>query len=468
MHHSATPLAQSARRNDILAALPILDYANFCDDLESVDLLSGQVIDEPGTSFGFVYFPVTCTVSLVSSTQDGEMSELAITGREGLVGVASVLGMPTMNHRAMVMCAGQAYRMPAHAFESAIAQSETFRRLTLRYVQALMTQMAQSIVCSRHHSVLQRLSFWLLFNQDRAASDELKVTHEVIAHMLGVRRESITQAAGLLQTSGWIRTSRGKIQIENPIGLRGRACECYGLMNTEYARLNQPMLPSLKAMNVGSTPWPAQVHQADEEIALPLGFAPNRKYADIFDFAPVGLLSVDGQGQLLEVNMAGAILLGVQRSQSARHLFTDFLTPESREEFLRFHAEVMTGKCRRHCELKLAATAQRPLMVVRIDATVDEEGLENRMVMSDITEQVQQSLALVAREREQHDLLAHMPGVFWIKDEAGGFVAVNHLANLNILEAAHHLRAPVVSVTVPLTYGFAKAMEPALSVRLKI
>jgi CRP-like cAMP-binding protein len=461
------PIAQSARRNDILAALPILDYANLCDNLESVDLMSGQVIDEPGTSFGFVYFPVTCTVSLVSSTQDGEMSELAITGREGLVGVASVLGMPTMNHRAMVMCAGQAYRMSAHAFESATAQSETFRRLTLRYVQALMTQMAQSIVCSRHHSVLQRLSFWLLFNQDRAASDELKVTHEVIAHMLGVRRESITQAAGLLQTSGWIRTSRGKIRIENSIGLRGRACECYGLMNTEYARLNQPMMPSLKAINARSTPWPAQVHRADEDIALPLELAPDRKYADIFDFAPVGLLSVDGQGQMLEVNMAAAILLGVQRSQSAYHLFIDFLTSDSREEFRRFHAEVMTGKCRRHCELKLAATAQRPLMVVRIDATVDEDGLENRMVMFDITEQVQQSMALVAREREQHDLLAHLPGVFWIKDESGGFVAVNPLANLHNHDAAQHLRSSSTLVDVHSNYGFAKVTEPVMLAVLK-
>lgn len=461
------PIAQSARRNDILAALPILDYANFCGDLESVDLISGQVIDEPGTSFGFVYFPVTCTVSLVSSTQDGEMSELAITGREGLVGVASVLGMPTMNHRAMVMCAGQAYRMSAHTFELAIGQSDTFRRLTLRYVQALMTQMAQSIVCSRHHSVLQRLSFWLLFNQDRAVSDELKVTHEVIAHMLGVRRESITQAAGLLQASGWIRTSRGKIRIENAMGLRDRACECYDLMNNEYARLNQLMTPNLPTMHANSSPCPAQEHRADEYIALHPELAPDRKYADIFDFAPVGLLSVDGQGQMLEVNMAGAILLGVQRSQSARQLFTDFLTSESREEFLRFHAEVMTGKCRRHCELSLAATAQRPLMVVRIDATVDEEGLENRMVMFDITEQVQQSMALVALEREQHDLLAHLPGVFWIKDESGGFVAVNSLANIHNHDAAQQLRSSSAPVDVHSNYGFSKVTKPVMSAGLK-
>jgi PAS domain-containing protein len=131
---------------------------------------------------------------------------------------------------------------------------------------------------------------------------------------------------------------------------------------------------------------------------------------------------------LLEVNMAGAILLGIQRSRSSSHVFTEFLSDEAQDTFLGFHAEVMSGKCRRHCELTLKPTAQRPALVVRIDATVDEDGLENRMVMTDITEQVQQAQALAAREREQRALLAHLPGVFWIKDEQGRFVAVNHLA----------------------------------------
>ena len=125
--------------------------------------------------------------------------------------------------------------------------------------------------------------------------------------------------------------------------------------------------------------------------------------------------------------MAGAILLGVQRSQSSSHMFTDFLAESSRQEFLNFHAEVMSGKCRRHCELLLVATAQRPQTVVRVEATVDEEGQENRMVMLDITAQVQQTQALAAREQAQRDFLAHLPGVFWIKDEQGQFVAVNHL-----------------------------------------
>lgn len=426
----AYPIAQSARQNGILAALPLLDYARIADDLEPVDLLAGQVIDEPGSVHGFVYFPVTCTASLVSSTQDGDMSELAITGHEGLVGIASVLGMPSTSHRAMVMCAGQAYRMSAAVFESAISQSDMFRRLTLRYVQALMSQMAQGIVCSRHHSVLQRLSYWLLFNQDRSNSDQLKVTHELVAHMLGVRRESITQAAGLLQSSGWIRTSRGKIHIENPQGLSARACECYGLVKSEYERLHEPLPAHATASDAYAMASQGGASQSEMASVRSEATASDRKYEDIYDFAPVGLLSLDARGQILELNLAGAIMLGIQRSRSSSHIFTDFLDPASRDTFLGFHAEVLSGKCRRHCELQLGATAQRPVMVVRVAATVDEDGVENRMVMSDITEQVQQAQALAARERDQRALLEHLPGVFWIKDELGRFVAVNHLASL--------------------------------------
>ena len=467
----AYPIAQSARQNDILAALPILDYASIADDLESVDLVSGQVIDEPGLVSSSVYFPVSCTASLVSSTQDGEMSELAITGHEGLVGVASVLGMPAVNHRVVVMCAGQAYRMPASAFEDALARSEPFRRLALRYVQALMAQMAQSIVCSRHHSVLQRLSFWLLFNQDRSANGQLKVTHETIAHMLGVRRESITQAAGLLQSYGWIRTSRGKIAIEDSHGLDSCACECYGLVKAEYTRLQQTVQQPMSLGQDGSDGMPRSFNaqgtpQGGADASTPSA-AVDRKYADIYDFAPVGLLSVDLQGRILEANMAGAILLGIQRSQSSGHVFTDFLTDESREAFLTFHAEVMSGKCRRHCELTLKATSQRPCMVVRVDATVDEDGLENRMVMFDITEQVQQAQALAAREREQRALLEHVPGVFWIKDELGRFVAVNHLSSRNGsgTDGAHRIQMP--SADVAMNYGASSAPESTRSAGFK-
>lgn len=447
------PIAQSARQNAILAALPLADYASLADSLELVDLASGQVIDEPGLAPGAVYFPVSCSVSLVSSTQDGDMSELAITGQEGLVGIGAVLGMPATNHRAMVLCAGQAYRMSGAQLDMALTRSQALRRLLLRYVQALMGQMAQSIVCSRHHSVLQRLSFWLLFNRDRSAREQLKVTHETIAHMLGVRRESITQAAGVLQTAGGIRTSRGKIVIEDALGLGRHACECYAMVKADYERLQQPLPDAQSVLAAHAT-------DAEHPLGLPQGtdaalrsLPGDRKYADIYDFAPVGLLSVDPQGRILEVNMAGAILLGIQRSRSCSHVFTEFLSEEDQDTFLAFHEEVMSGKCRRHCELALQPTAQRPAVVVRIDATVDEDGLENRMVMSDITEQVQQAQALAAREREQRALLAHVPGVFWIKDEQGRFVAVNHLVHRPGAEAEAEVAPRLTSGNGHMHFG---------------
>jgi PAS domain-containing protein len=461
------PIAQSARQNGILAALPLADYASFSENLEPVELASGQVIDGPGLASGSVYFPVSCSVSLVSSTQDGEMSELAITGHEGLIGIGAVLGMPAMNHRAVVLCGGQAYRMSCADLDMAIAHSQALRRLVLRYIQALMGQMAQSIVCSRHHSVLQRLSFWLLFNRDRSACEQLKVTHETIAHMLGVRRESITQAAGLLQSAGRIRTSRGKIAIEDALGLGHHACECYAMVKADYERLQLPLSDALMASAMdgvrgqGASDWPDGADAAMQSLAG------DRKYADIYDFAPVGLLSVDPQGRILEVNMAGAILLGIQRSRSSSHVFTEFLSEEAQDIFLGFHAEVMSGKCRRHCELTLKPTAQRPALVVRIDATVDEDGLENRMVMCDITEQVQQAQALAAREREQRALLAHLPGVFWIKDEQGRFVAVNHLAQrqgTDAQSALPDLSRPEANVAVHFAVG--RAADASRGARL--
>lgn len=446
------PVTPSARQNGILAALPLSDYASMADGLEAVELACGQVIEEPGVASGAVFFPVNCTVSLVSGTQDGELSELAITGREGLVGIGSVLGMPFANHRVVVMCAGQAYRMPVADFESALSRSAALRRLALRHVQALMVQMGQGIVCSRHHSVLQRLSFWLLFNHDRSARDQLKVTHETIAHMMGVRRESITQAAGLLQAAGRIRTSRGRIVIEDAPGLRSHACECYGLVHAEYLRLQQPVQA---ADVVQSMQWPGALSGALQSAPDegPVADPADRKYADIYDFAPVGLLSVDRQGRILDINMAAAILLGIQRSQSSQQRFSDCLTPEAQQAFQRFHEEVMSGRCRRHCELVLKACAHRPMRVVRIDATVDEDGTENRMVMTDITEQVQQTQALAAREREQRALLDHVPGVFWIKDPQGQFVAVNHLVQRHEQEAHDIQNIPVPSAHAVIQRG---------------
>ena len=213
------PMVEGARRNRILAAVPLSHYARLSEHLKPVDLAAGQVICEAGESLDFVYFPTTCTTSLVSHTADGDSSELAMTGRDGMVGVSLVLGSDSMNHRAVVQCAGQAFRMPADVFQREIVRCRELQQQALCYVQSLITQMAQSIVCIGHHSVSERLCYWLLFNRDALSTDQLKVTHETIANMLGVRRESITQALGKLQSAGLVSSGRGKIQILNRDGL---------------------------------------------------------------------------------------------------------------------------------------------------------------------------------------------------------------------------------------------------------
>lgn len=237
------PIVESPHQNKILATVPLSHYARLSEHLKMVEFAAGQVIFEPGETLDFVYFPTTCTMSLMSYTTEGESTELAMTGRDGMVGVALALGSRSMNHRVVVQCAGQAFRMPADFFQLEMIRCRELQQLILCYVQVLITQMAQSIVCIGHHSVSERLCYWLLFNQEAVGSDALKVTHETIANMLGVRRESITQALGKLQSAGLVSSGRGQIQILDRVGLSDLVCECFSLVSAEnrrlYGRLSQ-------------------------------------------------------------------------------------------------------------------------------------------------------------------------------------------------------------------------------------
>jgi len=380
--------APSARANRMLGALPMAEYLTLASHLEPVQVQSGQVMESAGVVSAHAYFPVDCAVTLVSATRDGEMSELALIGREGMVGLPALLASSSTAMQSVVLRPGLAYRLPAPVFAQALAASGTLQALTMRYVQNLMLQMAQGVVCSLHHSVLQRLSTWLLFHHTVTASEQVRATHETIAHMLGVRRESITQAAGQLQQAGCLTTSRGRITLHDPQALRQHVCECYAMVEADHRQLWQ-------------MPQPAALAWCSNGLSEHNGFAPSSedvmegaqadgrddgRYADIYDFAPVGLLSVDSQGRLMEVNMAAAIQLGISRSQCAQYRFVDFLQPHSRSTFEAFHREVLSGKCRRHCELGLLPGSHRSAAVVRLDAVVDESGEESRMVMVDVTE----------------------------------------------------------------------------------
>ena len=383
----------SARANRILGALPMADYLQLSPQLEAVQLQAGQILEAPGMHSHCVHFPVSCAATLVSVTREGETSELALTGREGLIGMHALLGQASSGMQSVVFRPGTAYRLSASAFACAMQASAPLQSMALQHVQNLMLQMAQGVVCSLHHSVLQRLSSWLLYHRTVTESDQVRATHETIAHMLGVRRESVTQAAGQLQAAGGLTTSRGRITILAPQVLGQHVCECFELMQSDHQRLWEQAMDH-SALGWVRTPTDASFQddalaQADQEPG------DGARYVDIYDFAPVGLLSVDAQGRLIETNMAAAIELGISRSQCSQYRFVDFLAPSSRSVFEQFHREVLSGKCRRHCEVHLLPAAHRQAAVVRLDATADESGQEDRMVMTDITESHQQLMQLL-------------------------------------------------------------------------
>jgi CRP-like cAMP-binding protein len=235
------PTAHSARQNHLLAALPAIEYERLLGDLEPISMPLGEVLYESGSHLGHVYFPTTSIVSLLYVMEDGASAEIAVVGNEGIIGVALFMGGETTPSRAVVQSAGHAYRLSGQLLKREFTDSAAMQHLLLRYTQALLTQMAQTAVCNRHHSVDQQLCRWLLLSLDRLASSELTMTQELIANMLGVRREGVTEAAGKLQDAGLIHYSRGRITVVDRPGLEARACECYKVVKKEFDRL----LPNL-------------------------------------------------------------------------------------------------------------------------------------------------------------------------------------------------------------------------------
>jgi CRP-like cAMP-binding protein len=204
----------------------------------------GKVIYESGVELKHVYFPTSgCIVSMLYVMQDGASAEIAVVGDEGVVGIALFMGGDTTPSRALVQSAGHGFRLGAKALQQEFARQSDLHILLLRYTQALITQMSQTAVCNRHHSLEQQLCRWLLLSQDRLPTNQLTMTQELIANMLGVRREGVTAAAGKLQAAGLIRYSRGRITIVDRLGLETRVCECYAVVKTEYDRLLAPMTP---------------------------------------------------------------------------------------------------------------------------------------------------------------------------------------------------------------------------------
>jgi CRP-like cAMP-binding protein len=224
-------------QNHLLAALPADEYARIVPALELVTMPLGEALYESGAQMRHVYFPTTAIVSLLYVMEDGSSAEIAVVGYEGIVGVSLFMGGETTPSRAVVQSAGHGYRMRGQLLKDEFYRAGPMQRLLLRYTQALLTQMAQTAVCNRHHSLDQQLCRWLLLSLDRLPSNKLVMTQELIANMLGVRREGVTEAAGNLQKAGLIEYNRGHITVLDRAGLEARVCECYAVVKKEFGRL---------------------------------------------------------------------------------------------------------------------------------------------------------------------------------------------------------------------------------------
>lgn len=225
------------KQNQLLQSLSREEYARLLPNLERVDLALGHVIYEAGEPLHHVYFPTTCIVSLLYVLESGASAEIAIVGNDGLLGVALFMGGGTMPNRAVVQSAGYAYRIRLQQVMQEFNRHGDMLHLILLYTQSLITQMAQTAVCNRYHTIDQQLCRWLLISLDRLPSNQLKMTQELIANMLGVRREGVTEAARRLQEAGLIKYTRGLITIIDRQGLEDRVCECYQVVKTESKRL---------------------------------------------------------------------------------------------------------------------------------------------------------------------------------------------------------------------------------------
>ncbi|WP_108648655.1 Crp/Fnr family transcriptional regulator [Polynucleobacter rarus] len=217
--------------------MPKKEWKRLLPNIEQVSLPLGKVLYEPGIKMNYVYFPSTAIISLLYALENGSAVEIAVVGNEGIVGISIFMGGESTSSRAVVQSAGLGYRVPSRLILNEFNNAGPVMHLLLRYTQALITQMSQTAVCNRHHSLDQQLCRWLLLSLDRLTSNELIMTQELIANMLGVRREGVTEAALKVQKAGFIKYSRGHITILDRKGLENRTCECYAVVKAEYDRL---------------------------------------------------------------------------------------------------------------------------------------------------------------------------------------------------------------------------------------
>jgi CRP-like cAMP-binding protein len=249
--NSANALSPDPTENHLLAALPDAEWQRWLPHLEHIDMPLGQVLYESGGTLSHVYFPTTAIISLLYVMENGASAEIAVVGNEGIVGISLFMGGDSTSSRAVVQSAGLGLRLKAQIMKDDFNRAGPVLHLPLRYTQALITQMAQTAVCNRYHSLDQQLCRWLLLSLDRLEGNELVMTQELIANMLGVRREGVTEGALKLQQAGLIRYARGHISVLDRDGLEKRSCECYAVVKKEYDRLlpEKPAPPNAQPSN---------------------------------------------------------------------------------------------------------------------------------------------------------------------------------------------------------------------------
>ena len=245
-HYSDMTYSQQTNHNQLIEALPPKVQARVLPHLELVELSLGEVLYESGGTLNYVYFPIDAIVSLLYVMEDGASAEISVVGNEGMIGVTLFMGGESTPSRAVVQSAGKAWRLSGRRLKDEFDHHGTLMHLLLRYTQALLTQMAQTAVCNRHHSIDQQLCRWLLLSLDRLPDNRLNMTQELIANMLGVRREGVTDAAGKLQNLGIIKYSRGHITVLDRPSLESRCCECYAVVRRETDRLLGLSMPALR------------------------------------------------------------------------------------------------------------------------------------------------------------------------------------------------------------------------------
>lgn len=449
------------KQNRLLAKLPVAEYQRLEPELEAVLLTPDQLLYKAGDALDFLYFPTAGICSLIYAANDGATLELAVTGNDGVVGTPAILGSGNMTHDVLVRGAGNAYRIRSDVAHWFLGHGGELQRLVILYTQILMTQIGQTAVCNRHHNIEQQLCRRLLLCLDQLPGAQLDATQARIAALLGVRRGVVAEAAGKLQSAGLITYSRGKITILDRAGLLARACGCYAAIKGESDRLLhstpkvlsppwvRPQPTSLRARaekqhnriqgNHAHSPvnrerlvHELEVHQIELEMqnealanACAEAEAAHQRAADIYDFAPVAYVTIDALSAILQINLAGAILLGITRSEINTHRFGGFVSPASLPVFKQFLADVLAGQAHRNCELEIHRARQKGDSIVHVEGISDENGQECRMVISDITVQRHAEYALREQEQYQRTLLDNFPFLVWLKDDESRFLAVN-------------------------------------------